>query len=82
MYSPKDGLTLTFNPAVMDAADKAELAKGYFIATDDIVLTAAECKELGAPAGTGIPKGKYKIETSGQSSVAHIYAGERFKPTK
>ena len=70
-YSSKDGLTLTFNPAAMDAADKAELAKGYFIATDDIKLTAAECKELGATVGTMILKGKYKIEQGG-NGTAHV----------
>ena len=74
MYSAKDGLTLTFNPAAMDAAGKKALATGKFIVTDDIKLTAAECKELKAPVGMKILKGSYKIN-KGTTLVLHFDDG-------
>jgi hypothetical protein len=70
-YTAADGLVLSFNQNLMDAASKQAFAAGKFIVKEVIILTSAECQALNIQSG---------IITPGSGSITKVNGKATIKP--
>lgn len=71
-YTPREGLSLQVKEAELTPPEKKELAGGYFVVYENIVLTEAECKALKAPQGATIKAGKYLLLKKGGAYIVPL----------